>query len=69
MTGTTPFYCDPPYYQTEGITVEFKKEDHATAGYAGHCKGKWLVSYNDCEYIREHKGYTSKRPALYLLEI
>ena len=23
-----------------------------------HCKGKWLVSYNDCEYIRElYKGY------------
>jgi len=48
-------YCDPPYYQTEGhYAVEFKKEDHyrlrdTLAG----CQGKWLVSYNDCEFIRE----------------
>ncbi|AGA68826.1 site-specific DNA methylase [Desulfitobacterium dichloroeliminans LMG P-21439] len=48
-------YCDPPYYLTEGhYAVEFLKEDHyrlrdTLAG----CQGKWLVSYNDCEFIRE----------------
>ncbi|WP_353095671.1 DNA adenine methylase [Tissierella praeacuta] len=51
----TFIYCDHPYYQTEGhYAVEFKKEDH----YRLHdtlaaCQGKWLVSYNDCEFIRE----------------
>lgn len=54
------FYCDPPYYQTEGhYEVEFKKEDHVRLrDTLKQCKGKWLVSYNDCEYIRElYKGY------------
>jgi DNA adenine methylase len=48
-------YCDPPYYQTEGhYSVEFKKEDHARLrDTLAACQGKWLVSYNDCEFIRE----------------
>lgn len=48
-------YCDPPYYQTEGhYSVEFRKEDHYRLRdtLAGSL-GKWLVSYNDCEFIRE----------------
>ncbi|MPL76150.1 hypothetical protein SDC9_21995 [bioreactor metagenome] len=34
--------------------MEFKKEDHVRLRdtLAG-CQGKWLVSYNDCEFIRE----------------
>lgn len=55
------FYCDPPYYETEGhYAVEFRKEDHARLRdtLAG-CKGKWMVSYNDCPIIRElYSGYT-----------
>lgn len=54
------FYCDPPYFETEGhYAVEFRKEDHARLRdtLAG-CQGKWLVSYNDCGYIRElYKNY------------
>jgi DNA adenine methylase len=53
--GNAFFYCDPPYYQTEGhYAVEFRQEDHVRLRdtLAG-CRGKWLVSYNDCEYIRE----------------
>ena len=49
------FYCDPPYYETEGhYAVVFRKEDHVRLRdtLAG-CKGKWMVSYNDCEYIRD----------------
>ncbi|WP_018306484.1 DNA adenine methylase [Desulfitobacterium hafniense] len=48
-------YCDPPYFQTEGhYAVEFKKEDHARLrDTLAVCQGKWLVSYNDCEFIRE----------------
>jgi DNA adenine methylase len=48
-------YCDPPYYQTEGhYEVVFRKEDHfRLRDTLVSCQGKWLVSYNDCEFIRE----------------
>lgn len=55
------FYCDPPYYLTEKYYEEkFAPEDHLRLK---HClegiKGKFLLSYNDCDYIRElYKGYT-----------
>lgn len=54
------FYCDPPYYQTEGhYEVEFRKEDHVRLrDTLAQIEGKFLVSYNDCEYIRElYEGY------------
>ena len=49
------FYCDPPYFETEDhYAVEFKKEDHVRLrDTLVKCEGNWLVSYNDCEYIRE----------------
>ena len=49
------FYCDPPYFETEGhYEVVFRKEDHVRLRdtLAG-IEGKFMVSYNDCEYIRE----------------
>lgn len=48
-------YCDPPYYQTEGhYAVEFKKEDHyRLRDTLANCQGNFLVSYNDCEFIRD----------------
>lgn len=55
------FYCDPPYYETEGhYAVVFRKKDHARLRDAlAVSKGKWMVSYNDCEFIRElYAGYT-----------
>ena len=49
------YYCDPPYYETEGhYAVVFRKEDHKRLrDTLKSCKGKWMVSYNDCEYIWE----------------
>ena len=49
------YYCDPPYYQTEGhYAVAFGLEDHyRLRDTLASCKGKWLVSYNDCAFIRE----------------
>ena len=47
------FYCDPPYFETEGhYEVVFRKEDHVRLRdtLAG-IEGKFMVSYNDCEYI------------------
>lgn len=49
------FYCDPPYFETEGhYEVVFRKEDHVRLRdtLAG-IEGKFMVSYNDCAYIRE----------------
>ncbi len=45
----------PPYYQTEGhYEVVFKKEDHyRLRDTLAACLGRWLVSYNDCEFVRE----------------
>ena len=48
------FYCDPPYFRTEGhYEAVFRKEDHERLRdtLAG-TRGKWLLSYNDCPYIR-----------------
>lgn len=53
-------YCDPPYFMTEDhYEVEFPRKDHVRLRdtLAG-CQGKWMVSYNDCEYIRDlYQGY------------
>lgn len=54
------FYCDPPYYETEGhYEVVFRKEDHMRLrDTLKVCRGKWMVSYNDCDFIRElYDGY------------
>lgn len=54
------FYCDPPYYKTEGhYAVVFRKEDHKRLrDTLAECKGKWMVSYNDCAFIRDlYDGY------------
>ena len=54
------FYCDPPYYETEGhYAVVFTKEDHIRLrNTLKKIRGKFLLSYNDCEFIRElYKDY------------
>jgi len=51
------FYCDPPYYKTEkyykNIGEFGEKEHRLLADVLCKSKSKWLVSYNDCEFIRE----------------
>jgi len=58
------FYLDPPYYETENYykNVEFKREDHERLyNCIRNIKGKFILSYNDCEYIRElYKDYCIK---------
>lgn len=54
------FYCDPPYYETEDhYAVCFPKADHVRLrDVLAASRGRWMVSYNDCEYIRElYVGY------------
>lgn len=49
------FYLDPPYYQTEKYYKDrFLPEDHIRLkNKLKEVKGKFLLSYNDCPYIRE----------------
>lgn len=48
-------YLDPPYYGTEKLyKVEFSKEDHIRLrDKLKDIKGKFILSYNDCEFIRD----------------
>lgn len=50
------FYADPPYYSTESYyaNVGFTADDHIRLCNAiTGIQGKFLVSYNDCEEIRD----------------
>lgn len=49
----TFFYCDPPYWQTEGYGVEFGFEQYqALAKFMRSCSGRVMVSINDHPDIR-----------------
>ena len=49
------FYCDPPYHKTEKYyDAEFKQSDHERLNLClNSIKGRFILSYNDDEYIRE----------------
>ena len=49
------FYLDPPYVETEDhYTVEFAREDHFRLfDCLSKIKGKFLLSYNDCDLIKD----------------
>lgn len=55
------FYCDPPYHSTEKYyDIKFTEDDHLRLKNTLDCvKGKFVLSYNDDEFIRElYKDYT-----------
>ncbi|MDE6666627.1 MAG: DNA adenine methylase [Ruminococcus sp.] len=49
------FYCDPPYSSTERYYESvFKHDDHERLRTVlGEIQGKFILSYNDSQYIRE----------------
>lgn len=49
------FYCDPPYVGTERYyRTEFSQQDHERLANILHgIKGKFLLSYNDCDLARD----------------
>jgi len=68
------FYCDPPYVDTESYykdTGGFGEKEHTLlAETLAAAKGKFLVSYNDCELVRElYKGFeiVTTKPLNYTL--
>lgn len=55
------FYLDPPYYKAEEYySKRFLPDDHGRLKRVlDNIKGKFLLSYNDCDYIRGlYKDYT-----------
>lgn len=49
----TFFYCDPPYWQTEGYGVPFPWEEYVElAKFMRECKGRVMLSINDHPDIR-----------------
>jgi DNA adenine methylase len=49
----TLFYCDPPYWKTEGYGIEFPfSEYEKLAAFARSCKGRVIISLNDHPDIR-----------------
>ncbi len=57
----TIFYLDQPYFKTEYYykNIEFNEQDHLRLKEdLSNIKGRWILSYNDCEYIRNlYKDY------------
>lgn len=57
---TAFFYLDPPYTKGQGYKVVKTKDfEHVRLfNCLKNIKGRWLLSYNDCEFIRElYKDY------------
>jgi DNA adenine methylase len=49
----TFFYCDPPYWDTEGYGVDFPLDEYERLSWLmRHCKGKVMVSLNDHPVVR-----------------
>lgn len=63
---TTLFFCDPPYWATEGYGVPFPLEEYeALAEVARTAKGQVIISVNDHpEMRRVFKGLPSRRLAI-----
>ena len=56
-SSDTLFYCDPPYFGTEYFydtgTFTFDKTQHVfLSELLAGIKGRFILSYNDCEYVR-----------------
>lgn len=50
----TFFYCDPPYFETTGYSNKFEEKDHILLrDMLSNIKGKFLLSINDHEKVRE----------------
>lgn len=59
----TLFFCDPPYWQTEGYGVNFGIEQYETmAQLARDIEGKMIITLNDHKDIRRiFKGFKMKK--------
>ncbi len=58
----TYYFCDPPYFETDGYGVEFGEREHIKLrDTLSNIKGKFLLTINDHEAVREwYKPYNIK---------
>lgn len=50
----TLFFCDPPYYQTEGYGVDFELDNYfQLAEFAKTIKGKMIITVNSCKEMSD----------------
>jgi len=58
-TPETLFFLDPPYYNGESGFYAFTSEDHRDlCALLGKTKGKWMLTYDDSDYIRQsYRGF------------
>ncbi len=51
---STFFYVDPPYDCSQAYQQAFSQSDHqALRDFLMACEGRWLLSYNDTDFIRD----------------
>ncbi|MFI8017662.1 DNA adenine methylase [Serratia marcescens] len=62
----TLFYCDPPYWGTEGYGVEFGLDNYdRMAALARSIKGKMIISVNDISEMRQaFSGFTMQSESI-----
>lgn len=58
----TFFFCDPPYYETDGYEVKFGEREHLLLrDILKDIKGKFLLTINDHPKVKEwYKGFGIK---------
>lgn len=58
----TVFFCDPPYFETEGYGNEFGEKEHLLLrDKLKNTKGKFILTINDHPQVREwYKGFNIK---------
>ena len=56
-------YLDPPYYEAKGLYVGHDSFDHDSLASLLKSRDNWLLSYDDCPYVREtYKDYYFETP-------
>ena len=64
-TSETLFFLDPPYYNGESGFYQFTPKDHEDLRtLLGKTKGKWILMYDEADYIRKlYEGFYSQEVA------
>ncbi|SKA99834.1 DNA adenine methylase [Caloramator quimbayensis] len=58
----TFFFCDPPYFETDGYGIEFERKEHLLLNtMLKNLKGKFLLTINDHPEVKEwYRGFNIK---------
>ena len=63
QSGVGTIYADPPYYDIESVyahhDVAFREHDHERLAKTLLLRGNFILSYNDCEWVRKRYAHPS----------